>query len=386
MNLFRFIVVFFISSPILSIIDFPLSVFILLACFGTLVWNRHRLKRHFFHQFVLIYFLTIAVLMVHYKSVHFIYYFFGFACVYCTLVVLKLDLIVTYIRWISGVLFFMLLGSIIGVLYHLFGFNSLATFYNPNGDESLLYLFTLSNSSAGNLIRPSGMFAEPGYLGFIAASILYLRQLFGFRFGLTSVLLFTTLITQSIAYIIFFVFFILGLFNFDSLSIRERAKRFWLLLFGAFVGLVAVFYGWFDWVIERSYGFWNEELFNVRTIGWIEISNKLSDGGFMGLIFGFDLECVFRNEGCMTFGGIPLVPLLFGGLLYSWPYYLFMIYIFFIAVKHSRFRWVSVGYLIITLSQPVFLELPYSLIYIFVLVSTYTKFGRSHNLKLSDKI
>jgi hypothetical protein len=291
--------------------------------------------------------------------------------------------ILSYLKWISNILVFILAGAIFGVISHLFGIESFATFYNPNGDESLMYFFTLTNASAGNIIRPSGVFAEPGYLGFIVASVLFLRQIYSFKFGITSFLLFTTLITQSIAYILFFIFFIVGVSSNKSISTLEVLKRYLRVVFGILLGFFAFYLGLFDWVIERAQGFLNDELYNIRSIGWFEISRQLWDGGIVGLIFGFDIDCVYRSDNCLTYGGIPLVPLLFGGLLYSWPYYLFMFYLIFIAINYPRFRWISLGYLLITMSQPVFLELPYSLIYVFVLFALYNRF---HNIGNTGKV
>jgi hypothetical protein len=384
MKIYTFLVIFFISSPFLSVFNFPLSVFMVFAFLGIFFQSGFIIKSYPLHRILFAYLLSIIILVYYYKSIHFLLFFSGFSVAYFIAISIDNYVVSLYIKWASRLLMVLLIGSIIGVISHFAGFKSFATFHNPNGDESLMYFLTLTNSNAGNLIRPSGFFAEPGYFGFIVASVLFLRQVYEFKLNLTFFLLFSTLVTQSLAYILFLLFFLIGILSLKSSSVKDIFKRYLFVIIGLVCGFAFQLMGVFDWVIERTVGFLNDELFNARSIGWIEIIESLKSSGYMGLFLGFDLDCILRNENCVTFGGIPLVPLLFGGLLYSWPYYLFIFYLFVIAVRNPRIRWVTVGYLIITLSQPVFLELPYSLIYLFVLVSIYSRLNFSR--KSVDKM
>jgi hypothetical protein len=76
----------------------------------------------------------------------------------------------------------LLVGAWIGFFYALLGGGPLACVVNPDGRDSCLFLTTFTNTSSlefWGLIRPSGVFDEPGALSFFTIMMVCLNELSG---------------------------------------------------------------------------------------------------------------------------------------------------------------------------------------------------------------
>lgn len=101
----------------------------------------------------------------------------------------------------------LLAGAWIGLFYSLMGGVPQLCFDNPNGRPNCLYLTTFSNSDNvefWGLIRPAGVFDEPGALSFFTILIVCLNELFDGGKTKSLVLLFMGLVTFSLAHILCF--------------------------------------------------------------------------------------------------------------------------------------------------------------------------------------
>jgi hypothetical protein len=370
---YNFFVIFFLSSPFLSVLEFPKVILLFLAFIMSIPFVKLDLfsKQKLPVAILIVYFISILILVYWYKSGHFILYFLGFFMAFFLVSTLNLFRINEYIDKMSNLSLFMLVGSFIGLIFYFFGFGHIYRFTNPNGDENLFYFLTLSNAKSGLFIRPSGFFAEPGYFGFIVSVVVFLRQLYGKNPNISLLLIVLTLITQSIVFFLFAAFWVFDYLGTRSIGLKSIFQRYILALVSIFAIIIGVNLDFFDWFQERVVGFLDEDLFNARAIAWYDLLEKVKSQPLSGIIFGFDLECIFRTEYCFTYGGVPLVPLLYGGLMYSWPYYLFIIFLLYLSFHRSSVRFSSIGLIFTTFSQPALLELPYSLIYIFLFHSIF---------------
>jgi hypothetical protein len=101
----------------------------------------------------------------------------------------------------------MLVGAWIGSLYSLSGGGPTYCFANPDGRQNCLYLTTFSNSDASltwGLIRPGGIFDEPGALSYFVTLVVCLNELCNGGRRRSIILFVLGLVTLSVAHVFCF--------------------------------------------------------------------------------------------------------------------------------------------------------------------------------------
>jgi hypothetical protein len=102
----------------------------------------------------------------------------------------------------------LLFGAWIGFFYTLMGGEPLLCIENPDGRSNCLYLTTFSNTDGlhfWKLIRPSGIFDEPGALSFFTILMVCLNELYDGGKPRSFVLLSLGLVTLSLTHILCFI-------------------------------------------------------------------------------------------------------------------------------------------------------------------------------------
>ena len=113
------------------------------------------------------------------------------------------DIVAQFSVSASAMLLAITIAAWVGFGYALAGGPSLFSIQNPDGRSNDLFLSTFSNWSIGNLIRPAGIFDEPGTLSFLICFIAALRHRLGQSRRVTWLLLVAGLITTSLAHFIY---------------------------------------------------------------------------------------------------------------------------------------------------------------------------------------
>jgi len=113
------------------------------------------------------------------------------------------EVVAEFSRLASGLLLLVTIGAWIGFFYALAGGPSLFEIQNPDGRSNGFFLTTFSNWWIGNLIRPAGIFDEPGTLSFLICFIAALRHRLGQSKRVTWLLLLAGLITTSLAHVVY---------------------------------------------------------------------------------------------------------------------------------------------------------------------------------------
>jgi hypothetical protein len=259
--------------------------------------------------------------------------------------------------------------SVFGVIYDLLGFQPLLSFTNPSGDTNYFYLFSLSNAKTF-AIRPSAIYDEPGYLSLYICAVVCMREALGFGRLASAALLVAGLVTQSASHFVFSaVWGVHVLATLEKNRLRRVGKGPLLGLVVLVLGLAVILYaGIMDWAFERLLGWVEDPLTSPRVASFAEILAAIESGG-RALLLGFDAECIGRTSDCSTLGGNPLVPLLFGGLLFSWPYYIFLITALLASVFAKGNRILAFGVFLILLGEPILIEYPYSALWALGLVA-----------------
>lgn len=226
------------------------------------------------------------------------------------------------IRTFSSVILVVLIGAWIGLLLALVGIDALLTFSNPDGRTAGLFSTTLSNTifrvDESIIIRPSGIYDEPGALSFFTIAAAFLCELSRSLKNRAWLLLILGLVTTSLAHLIFLVLF----------SIYKANKRFRPALLGV-IALSATALGW----IANEYEPTSDKATYISrlTISRIAstedglegdnrttlIKNAISKLEATNFFFGLDSRCVSAVFECKNehgnFGENPLSPLISGG-------------------------------------------------------------------------
>jgi hypothetical protein len=240
------------------------------------------------------------------------------------------------------------------------------------GQPVSLYLTSMALSihgqADGNLIRPSGIFDEPGALAFFVSACAAVRLLLRMPTAKTWWLLFAGVVTTSLALLIFIVV-VAG----TAFTGRQRLRiRMSSLLIGAGVSVAVVA------VAARSF---SEEIKIVSSV----LTDRLQAGDDGRLVqgdsrtaqfldglrqitpkvalFGTDGSCFADLEKCYSLdiqgGGSPLHPMLMRGLLSQSPYYIILAVFLFRSLLGPD-RLVHLGVALMFMQRPYIMTMGYS--------------------------
>lgn len=297
---------------------------------------------------------------------------------------LKRDEIVRIVKVISGLLLLTLCFGFIAILFGTAQVFKISVIKNLD-----LYPLGLLYHNIP-IPRLAGFFYEPGQLSFYICVCIVLRELLSLDSKLTFILLVLGFLTQSISHLFFSVFFLLFIF-FKNSSSNNKLK--FVLGFFAFFYLVSIS-GFFDWVFDRISTFisqpdeWSRFLsFNNALTVLDDDLNKYLVGPNSELsarviedenVFDIELDNV------SVYGENPLSPLIFGGILASWPYYFFIIFYLFDSFTSGKKSFLVFIIALLTLQRPYTLEFPYALI-ISLLIVVNEVDSNSEKLILNDQ-
>ena len=253
----------------------------------------------------------------------------------------------------SILIFLVLIGAVVGFVYAFLGGAPLFEFPNPDTRTNYFFLSTLSNSVLGNIIRPAGIYDEPGALSLYVCAIAAIRHISGKSNFFTWALLLLGFVTLSLAHLIYVIFHIL--------AERMKAKNI--------CALAGIFLGAF--LVAMSTGF--DEVINDRLLQRLAMSE--TTGGLVGdnrsfrmfnaaeliredpriIFFGIQPICRFDYEECKALfppiGENPLTPVFINGIFITWPFYLALT-IFLLSPVFGRRYFVSFGFGILLLQRP----------------------------------
>lgn len=256
------------------------------------------------------------------------------------------------VHYMSNIILIIVTLAFIGFIYALLGGESLYSFPNPDGRTSYLYLSTFTNFTLGNIIRPSGIFDEPGALSFVVCAICYCREILRMNTRKTWLLLLLSLVTLSLAHLLFLLIYF---YSFRS----KLLKKIIVILIAIILIclLITILWGnpFFQTVFISRLDFSGGKLAGDTRSGLFYNAIYLIDR--MNLIFGLDSLCLTNMEECTkkygAFGENPLYPYLSIGIL-SIPYYItlfiFTIRIFF--QNSHRFSVIHLGMIMLLLQRP----------------------------------
>lgn len=385
--LFCFCVCFLSMSPVFSAVGMPGTGMLFILVLLTVCSNQLLLSRAHLSAYLLILLLVASSAVSAVFNDTALPLVFAFYFAFTALAVLQINDSEAYAMVHVASIIFMafIFMAAIGVVYHLLGGSSFFTLANPDGRDNNFYLSTFSNAETFT-IRPSAIYDEPGAFSFFICVLVILRSRLGFNLVGSAVLLLGGLLTQSISHVMFtLLWFLWALQRPDTSSSSIRHTSFHRLIFMlvfVLAGIAIYQSGFLDWALERAIVYYQEPLTNPRQRSLDEISLALAAQP-NGVWFGFDSSCVQRTPDCTGLGENPLTPLIYGGLLVSWPYYLFLL-LAFAAPFVSRDGLLLIGAVLLLLQRPYLLEFPYSALFALGYVVWFSPSVMKRNIALSE--
>jgi hypothetical protein len=360
-----------------------LSLFIafLIKLFSNFDSNHN--KRFFVYDIYFKLSLTILLLLVFLIGIHSIYWeqntykliaYFISALIIVN-IISKSDLILL-IKQLRIFYVFLSFLSLVGFIYAYYGGHSFFSITNLDSRINNFYLATFSNSfenySHSIIIRPSGIYDEPGAFVFFICLSCVLMQSQNLGKNYRWVLMLFGFITISLSFFIFFICFLLDEF------IRTPQKKYFIryLIIG-FIG-IAILYFFIpsislilDRLAERLHFENGRFVGDNRTILAVNSFNYLSKNVFL---WGLNADCMLGHSICnafsfLNYGENPLSPLVHYGFLISFPYYLILALFIWASINERRF--IYFGVFLLLLQRPYVMQYSYSILILLVLFSIF---------------
>lgn len=265
----------------------------------------------------------------------------------------------------STSLIFIVVGAWVGFMYAFAGGASLFSISNPDLRINEFYLTTFSNWSIGNLIRPAGLFDEPGTLSFMICFVAALRSRLGLSRRTTWLLLGLGLVTTSVAHIIYMLC--------HAVADRRHLLRHRIYLLIAALATVAAATAFDRPDSDASAVFLSRFVLEDGKLGGDSRSdllasalNKIDSEIFF---FGLDSDCVLRPAVCESkgygqFGETPAGMLLLLGLFLAAPYFTVLACLLYRAIQ--RFDFIYFGIFLLLLQRPYVSTFGYALLILLV--------------------
>lgn len=262
----------------------------------------------------------------------------------------------------SKVLVVMLVGCVIGFLYVFFGGQALIEFPNEDGRMNGLYLTTLSNSKVLNILRPAGIFDEPGTLSFVLCMIAAIRHSLRMDKRTTWIMLSLGLITFSMAQAVYVLLHLAA----ELKTSTARALKYtigFVAIGTTVIAFVPMIYAVLSNNLFQRFVLQDGALVgDNRSSLFVSAVNHLNGRVFW---WGLDADCITNRAACIqkgydAFGENPLAPLVLYGVFNSWPYYMLQ------AALLTFFLWrrnlVAMGVFLVLLQRPNVMSYSYAIL------------------------
>jgi hypothetical protein len=228
-----------------------------------------------------------------------------------------------FVQYMTGLLAALAAAGLVGQVYAYLGGAPLLTIDNPDGRPASLYLLTMTNDVVDNLIRPSGVFDEPGALAFYICMTAACRRVLDMPPKGTWLLLAGGLVTLSLAHLVYVAFHLLS-----ERLLSARALR--ALLASALVLAPASLHPALQRTVQERIGarlaMEDGRLAGDNRTELVGQAAAYLDPGTA--VVGLDPLCVTDWSACgrkfKRFGENILTPLVQGGVLTTWPYYVIL--------------------------------------------------------------
>jgi hypothetical protein len=363
--LVMFAIIFYLSiGPIFN--NLPIKLVLIIGLLFVYILNYRLIKftkKHiFFYFLIVVHIITTSLACYVNKTVIPLIFGITFDVAFFSAIQMSKSELLRFVNLLTKILKYTVILSWIGFIYSLFA-PPLFSLINPNGTQNFFWLTTFSITESP--IRASGFYDEPGAFSFFICLLVFFRTYLGLDLKTNLILMIGGFVTQSTAHAIFFIVWLMTVLFTDEAKVKlSLLYRFLILAFVVLIAFFAVLSGTFQWAIERGTK-WYEDPDSAERVRYFNNAYEKIDESQHNLIYGFGYDCVNRDD-CEGYTENLLTPIAMGGLMSSWPFYLFLIFcLLYPLLSLSNFSLIGIGLLI--LQRPYFLELPYSFCLVIVI-------------------
>lgn len=378
-------IVFFLSflamSPIFAAVGIKSSL-VLVVALAVLLFNGSILGTTFH---IVVYILAFLYVLASICA----FFYWGspvpiyFALMYVSTIIVVANIrrkeVAVVVRYATVLLGALIALAWIGFIYSFFGGEAIASIQNPDGRQNFFFLTTFSISVSENYIRPSAIYDEPGAFSFFICALCTLREILKKNRNVTATILIGGVVTLSIAHVIYMVFH----FGSYLLNLKYRKSFSATLILVSMMSVILLAPGAssliHQQIFDRAVQYGTGTQANPREAAMVNVYQEITPER---LLLGFGERCVSRSAKCVDemggdYGENPLTPLVYGGVLLAWPYYLTILALIIHGLFVPRHIFV-VGFALLLLQRPYALEFPYSaLVFLVVLTLVYQHHQRS---------
>ena len=305
-------------------------------------------------------FVLLAILPSAYHRTAYLLFneFTGFYLVYMFFLFYKRKYLRPLIDIATVFIFVMLIFSIIGFLYAFMGYPPLMSGITKGGRVYYWYLSTgaVDNGVFGSIIRPQGIYDEPGGFSYVICTLCFLRILARRSDAVTFVLLLLGNITFSMIHIMIFALFIV------HLAVKYKMKKVFALYAAVVLTMMALAYLplretvdellFARFVINENTGKMegnNRHYLFENTMNLVKKDKSI-------LIWGLprDSEGLTIMDKMWGYGENPLSPLAKFGIFIAWLYYFYLLFFVLCGLADKRNFFVYFSVFLMLLQRPDF--------------------------------
>jgi len=310
--------------------------------------------------FISFIFILLAILPTAYHQTTYLLFteFISFYLVYMFFLFYKKKFLPPLIDIATVFLFVMLIFSIIGFLYAFLGYQPLMSGAAPNGRMYYWYLTTgaVDNGIFGSIIRPQGIYDEPGGFSYVICTLCFLRILTKRSDVVTFVMLLLGNITFSMIHIMIFALFIV------HLSVKYKMKKAFALYAAAVFAMLAFAYlplrGPVNdllvarFAINKATGHFDGNNRAYLLNNAMELAKKDNTVLLWGL--PRDADGLTVMDKMWGYGENPLAPALKFGIFVAWLYYFYLAFFALCGIVDRKNFFVYLSIFMMLLQRPEF--------------------------------
>jgi hypothetical protein len=270
--------------------------------------------------------------------------------------------------------FILLLGAWFSFFYSFFGGDPLFVYSNMDSKSIFFYGGTFTNASLFGIIRPAGIYDEPGAFSFVIWILILLRHKIYDYNKITILLAILGLITFSLTHFICLAIYLISYFFKNKINHNTRYFLFIFLI------LLTIFFLYIKNNIPEVNFFFDR--FNIED-GKVSGDNRSEE--LINFFKFFNLKmfligvplCSLNREACgFIYGSVsanPFTPIFYNGFICTWPYYLLVVVLLY-TILNKKIKMPFIILLLLILQRPYFMELGYSLMILIIVKIYYTNF------------
>jgi hypothetical protein len=277
----------------------------------------------------------------------------------------------------SNFILILLLGGSVAFILSMIGFGDIGSFTNPNGIENRIYFFTFSNVGWSGLLRPAGIYDEPGAFSFFISGIAAARHLLRMNNKRTWIILLLGLQTLSVAHVVYMIFHAFASQNINLKVLIKAGVVFLFINVVALLDKTNIIYNQFlgrfsggnfgEGRLQGVYRIFNYFMDNPELF-WMGSRALYHDvGGYLnhwtniGAVYGGSL------------GGNALFPIAVNGFISSIPYLFILLSLVVAPLFKGRFYMVALGMAALIYNRDYMFVISYSFVILLIFRITYQK-------------